>query len=142
MTVNEFAPKNENTKERILALLKTSKDTDGRIDIGEFRRKNPSEYALLNHYFGSVTAAVDMVQGVKVARTQRRVTLRDSLAYERLVQLREDNTLDDIAKERGVTRMAINQLFHALEASVKEAEAESIAEAEAESKSTPTSEGN
>lgn len=118
--------KSEGKREQIVALLKASKDESGRIDIGKFRRDHPNEYALLNHYFGSVAAAVDHVAGVKIARTQRTATLRDILASQYLDILREDNTYDDIAKNYGVTRAAVCQLAKSLRASVDEAGARPV----------------
>jgi hypothetical protein len=102
------------TKERIVLLLIKSMDENKCIDIGKFRKEHSSEYALLNHYFGSVDEAVNVVGGVKITTTQTKVKLRDRLAYDMITFLRKDNSLEQIAKKYHVTRSGINQLYHHL----------------------------
>lgn len=110
-------------KKQLHDLMKKYVDNNNCINISKFRQDNPSEYALLPHYFGSVNQAIEEYGWVKVIKTKgkegNRVTLRNQLAYDMLKQMRKNKTLEDIAQTYGVTRPAINQLFKALEASMK-----------------------
>ncbi|MFW6242997.1 MAG: hypothetical protein ACOC2W_02465 [bacterium] len=112
-------------KEQLTKLMK--KYVEGnRIDIVSFRKDNPSEYSLLSHYFGSVSDAISKNGWVKVSKRKKngKVTLRDTLAFEMLKKLKEDDhkTYEEIAQDKGVTRPAVSQLYQALKAEIEENE--------------------
>jgi len=105
---------------QLVELMKKYVDEQGSIDITKFRLENPTEYALLPHYFGGVNSAVEQCGWVKVVKTKcqqgTRARLRDQLAYYALRELRKKHTLDQIGEQfGGVTRAAVNQLYKVLE---------------------------
>lgn len=111
-------------KKQLEMLMKKYVDKNNCIDIAKFRQDNPNDYALLSHYFGSVNQAIENNGWVKVQKTSsktgKKVTLRNQLAYEAIKNMRKDSTLEQIATKYGVTRAAINQLFHALESTIED----------------------
>jgi coproporphyrinogen III oxidase-like Fe-S oxidoreductase len=95
------------------------------IDISKFRKENPKIYALLPHYYGSVSEAIEENGWVKVGRREGQTpTLKNQLAYEMLKELREKQgvTLQKIAEKHGVSRAAINQLYQALKSTIENKE--------------------
>ncbi len=105
---------------QLIELMKKYVNDQGSIDITTFRLENPTEYALLPHYFGGVNSAIEQCGWVKVVRTKgkqgTRARLRDQLAYYALRELRKKHTLDQIGEQfGGVTRAAVNQLYKVLE---------------------------
>ena len=113
-------------KEMLEKLMKNYVDRNGCMDITKFRTDNPNEYALLPHYFGGVNQAIEQSGWIKMVKsktkTGNRVRLRDLLAYDRLTQLRQVETLQQTADRYGVTRPAINQLFKVLQAAIEQGE--------------------
>lgn len=107
----------------LVDLMKNYVNEQGSIDITKFRLENPTEYALLPHYFGGVNSAIDQCGWIKVVKTKgrqgSRATLRNQLAYDMIKDLRKKNTLEVIGNKYGVSRAAINQLFKALESEVQ-----------------------
>jgi hypothetical protein len=111
-------------KEMLKGLMKRYVDEHGCMDITKFRTENASEYALLPHYFGGIDKAIEQCGWVKKAlatnkKGNKKVKLRDQLAYDMLVELRKTKTLEQIAQRYGVTRPGINQLFKALTATIE-----------------------
>lgn len=111
-------------KLELLNIMSQYVDEGNCINISKFHNEHPKEYALLPHYFGSVTGAIAEGGWIKVSRPQHKggkgMILRDALAYEMLKLMRnggkiEKQTLEEIACKYDVTRPAINQLFKALE---------------------------
>lgn len=101
-------------------LMKKYVNEQGSIDITAFRLENPTEYALLPHYFGTINNAIEQNGWVKVVKTKGqqgpRARLRDQLALYALRELRKKHTLDQIGEKfGGVTRAAVGQLYKALE---------------------------
>ena len=106
--------KKEIKKEQLKSLMKETV-TNNIFDVNAFREKHSTEYATLPYYFGSVNSAIEQNGWIKSAKVKTKtVTLRNMLAYYALSNLREEKTLEEIAKEFGVTRTAVNQLFNAL----------------------------
>lgn len=117
--MSEEKTNSNKTKLRIIEVLRQSIDEKNCIDIGMFRKTHPNEYSLLNHYFGSVDKAIETVSAIKTSKTNQRVKLRDKLAYDRLIDLRRDNTLEMIAKQYDVSRPGVNQLLQTLKNTVE-----------------------
>jgi predicted XRE-type DNA-binding protein len=111
-------------KQQLVNLMSNYVDENNCIDISRFRTENPDEYALLPHYFGTVNNAVESNGWVKIIKTTgkegQRVTLRNQLAYDMLLELRKNETLEQIAQKYGVTRPAVNQLFKALKSTINQ----------------------
>lgn len=111
---------NTSKKQQIIDTIKQY--TENQIfDIATFRKENPKLYASLPYYFGGVNSLLEELGLVKVQKSQQKnkVTLRNRLAYDMLVELRKDNTLEQIANKYDVSRASINQLYQALELSIK-----------------------
>lgn len=94
---------------------------NGVVNISEFRKENPKLYAALPYYFGGINSLLDELGLVKVQKSQQKnkVTLRNRLAYDMLVELRKNYTLEQIANKYDVSRALINQLYQALDLSIK-----------------------
>lgn len=94
---------------------------NGVFDVSEFRKVNPKLYAALPYYFGGINSLLDQLGLVKVQKSQQKnkVTLRNRLAYDMLVELRKTQTLEQIANKYDVSRALINQLYQALDLSIK-----------------------
>ena len=109
-----------NKKQQIIDVIMKYTE-NGIFDITEFRKNNPKLYAALPYYFGGVNSLLEELDLVKVQKSQQknRVTLRNRLAYDMLVELRKSNTLEQIATKYDVSRASINQLYQALELSIK-----------------------
>ena len=107
-------------KTQLIELMKNYVNEQGSIDITNFRLENPTEYALLPHYFGTINNAIEQNNWIKVVKTNGqtgpRTRLRDQLAFYALKELRKKNTLDQIGERFGnVSRAAVGQLYKALE---------------------------
>lgn len=109
-------------KEQLQELMKQYVDSNNCIDISEFRKNHPNEYALLPHYFGGINEAIEQNGWINISKTNNKkgetVTLRNQLAYHMLKNLRKEKTLQQIADEFHCSRPAINQLYHALDAQI------------------------
>jgi DNA-binding transcriptional ArsR family regulator len=102
-------------------LMKKYVSEQGMIDITSFRVENPTEYALLPHYFGTVNNAIESNGWVKVVKTKGvqapRMNLRDQLALYALSELRKKETFEQIGEKfGGVSRAAVSQLYKVLAA--------------------------
>lgn len=91
------------------------------LDITTFRLENPKLYTSIPYYFGTVTKMLDELGLIKIQKTagKNNLTFRNRLAYDRISELRKDHTLEEIANMYGVTRALVNQLFQALDVSIK-----------------------
>lgn len=109
-----------NKKQEIIDLVKEY-TTDNIFDITRFRKDHPKLYSSISYYFGSINSLLEELQVVKIQKAQQsnRVTLRNRLAYEMLVELRKTHTYESIAQKYNVSRSSISQLFQALELSIK-----------------------
>lgn len=94
---------------------------NGVLDVSKFRKANPKTYAALPYYFGGINSLIDQLGLIKVQKSQQKnkVTLRNRLAYDMIVELRKTNTLEQIANKYDVSRALINQLYQALDLSIK-----------------------
>jgi hypothetical protein len=111
----------ENTllrKEQIVQLVRSCINSDGIIDMGEFRRNYKKEYSLINHYFGSVSNLLNLARATKTVQVNNdkgNITLRNQLALDMIENLRDSGySFEDIAKTYNVTRTAVNNLYHML----------------------------
>ena len=103
-----------NKKENLKSLMK-SFVSNNIFDVNSFREKYPTEYAMLPYYFGSINSAIEQNGWIKTSKIKTKsVTLRNQLAYKALLELRKDNTFEEIAKQYGVSKAAVSQLFSAL----------------------------
>ena len=99
-------------------ILKNS--NNGKINLTEFRKNFPSEYANIAYYFGNINSMLSELNLIKITKhNNERVILRDKLAFEMLKQLRKNYTLEEIGKMYGVTKPLINQLFNNLEIKIR-----------------------
>lgn len=102
-------------------------DSNNCIDITAFRKENPSEYALLPHYFGGVNQAIEEFGWIKIQKNKTesgsKVTLKNRLAYEAIKEMKKNHTFEEIGNMMGVSRMAVSQLYRVLEAEIKKEEA-------------------
>ena len=110
-----------NNKKTEIANAITKYVSDGIFDISKFRTENPKLYAKIQYHFGGVDNVLDELGLVRVQKSKQknRITFRNMLAYDRLKELREKYTLEEIGKIYGVTRASVNQLYQALEIAVK-----------------------
>lgn len=117
---NKVTKREMNTKMRkaqILKTLKASMDKDNVIDMGVYRKHYQEEYSLINHYFGSVDAALDLIGGIKKIRIEKDngLSLRNRLALDMIDTLRDSGfSFDDIAEKYQVSKTAVNNLYHQL----------------------------
>lgn len=109
----------ENKKQKIIESVNEFVK-NGVIDMTKFRNDYPSIYATLPYYFGGVNKMLDELGLVKIQRSpqKNKMTLRNRLAYDMLVELRKTNTLEQIAARYDVSRALVNQLHKALESSI------------------------
>jgi hypothetical protein len=98
--------------------------TNGIFDITKFREENSKIYATIPYYFGSIDKMLTEFDLIKVQKTKNKVTIRNRLAYDHLKELRKKYTLEQIAKQYGVSRALINQQYQALELTIKVEEIE------------------
>lgn len=110
--------KKDDKKEELVKLMSQYVDEDKCFDVTQFRQDHSSEYSLLPHYFGGVNKAIDELGWVKVIKRTGKngetATFKDVLAYKMLEQLRDEYTLDEIAKQFGVTKSLVRQLHLSL----------------------------
>ena len=97
------------------------------FNISEFRKDNASDYAKIAYYFGSINNMLKELKLIKInSSSTNKMTLRDSLAYDLLVILKNHYTLEEIAEKYGVTKALVNQLSQSLEISVRTAEVKKL----------------
>lgn len=132
----------EQQRREILDLMSKYKDVHGNVDMTEFREKEHSAYSRIPYYFKTVEGALQALNSIgddsesKIAAKgspTNKLTLRNALAYDHLVELRKNHTLEEIGKMYGnVSRAYVRQLMESLEMSVgarrKEASEEEKAE--------------
>ena len=111
---------NNNKKDEIINIVMQYVD-DGVLNITKFRKERPKTYAALPYYFGGINSLVEQLGLVKVQKSQQKnkVTLRNHLAYDMLIELRKTNTLEQIAAKYNVSRALVNQLYQALDLAIK-----------------------
>lgn len=111
-------------KQEILDLMSQYRDEHGNVDMTKFREEQSSAYARIPYYFKTVEGAlqalnVGLTGEVAKGSPTNKLTLRNSLAYDRLVELRKTHTLEEIGNMYGgVSRAHVRQLFESLEMSV------------------------
>ena len=99
-------------------ILKNS--NNGKINLTEFRKNFPSEYASIAYYFGNINSMLSELNLTKITKhNNERVIFRDKLAFEMLKQLRKNYTLEEIGKMYNVTKPLVNQLFNSLEIKIR-----------------------
>ncbi|MNB73737.1 hypothetical protein D3C81_496950 [compost metagenome] len=121
----EKAERHQVKKQAIIDLLSQYKDSSGNIDMTRFREEQSSAYTRIPYYFGSVENALQQFHLVATGNSvgkgspTNRLTLRNELAYDMLVELRKNHTLEEIGSMYGgVSRAHVNQLFQSLDMSV------------------------
>ena len=111
----------ENNKKELIIQTIKKYSQDGVLDVSSFRNNEPKLYASIPYYFGSVDK---MLKDLNLTKLQNgaysnKMTLRNKLAYEYLVKLRKNYTLEEIADKYNVSRALINQQYQALEIMAK-----------------------
>ncbi len=106
-------------KEELLKSLREFSKEDNSINISEFRKQCKNEYFLLSHYFGNVDNAVSEAGLIKINKRNKELSLRDKLALEALMILRESYTLEQIGIKFGVTKVTIGKLYKVLDSQSK-----------------------
>lgn len=97
------------------------------FNISEFRKNNASDYAKIAYYFGSINNMLNELKLIKISSSStNKMTLRDSLAYDLLVILKNHYTLEEIAEKYGVTKALVNQLYQSLEINVRMTEVKKL----------------
>jgi len=120
--------KREQKKQEIIEEMMKFKDEYGNIDLTRLRKENDKLYNRISYYFKGMDNAL-MAAGATgkggsnssepaTGAPVNRKTLRNELAYDMLVQLREKHTLEDIAQRYGCSRAHVNQLFQSLSKTV------------------------
>ncbi|MNV54170.1 hypothetical protein D3C71_1463440 [compost metagenome] len=119
------AERHHTKKHEIIGLLSQYRDENGNVDMTKFREDQSSAYTRIPYYFGSVENALQQLHLVASGNSigkgspTNRLTLRNELAYDRLVDLRKNHTLEEIGTMYGgVSRAHVNQLFQSLDISV------------------------
>lgn len=139
MTAEERNMKREKKKQEIIGIMLKYKDEFGNIDLSRLRKEDSKTYNKITYYFGSIDEALaesgfqSSKDGSQVANGAplNRKTLRNELAYDMLVQLRKEHTLEEIAQKYDCTRAHVNQLLQSLRMSVgaiREVEDDNLAE--------------
>ena len=117
----------ELVKNEISQLVKPYIDEELRtINTKEFFTVYPYYKNKITYYFGGFAEFYDYIDArpefnyvkkIKEANSRRNVrSIRDSLAMERLQQLRQEGeTLESIGNRYGVTKQAVNQLINMLD---------------------------
>ena len=112
---------------KIAHLLNTYNPELSLFYISEFRKDNASDYAKIAYYFGSINNMLKELKLIKInSSSTNKMTLRDSLAYDLLVILKNHYTLEEIAEKYGVTKALVNQLSQSLEISVRTTEVKKL----------------
>jgi hypothetical protein len=119
--MSEKEIRHQRKKEEIIAVMENFKDANGNIDLTKLRNEKKNVYNQISYYFGSidealVEAGLEAINSKDAAKGAplNRKTLRNALAYDMLVKLRDEYTLEEIGKRYGVSRAHINQLFQSL----------------------------
>lgn len=114
--------KKEAKRLEIIKEMKKYSDNNGNIDLTRLRKENNKVYSKISYYFGSIDEAL-IECGLNAAYKSKneasgaplsRKTLRNALAYDMLVDLREKHTLEEIGNKYGCSRAYINQLYQSL----------------------------
>ena len=93
---------------------------NGKINLTEFRKNFPSEYASIAYYFGNINSMLSEINITKITKhNNERVIRRDKLAFEMWKRLRKNYTLEEIGKMYNVTKPLVNQLFNSLEIKIR-----------------------
>ena len=114
----------EEGRECTLKRMKECMDEDGVLDITAFRNMYKTEYNSLSRCFGSVDNAVKAAGAIKVTSQKKTASLCQKLAYNMIKESTKTKNIAELAREYGVTRAALNQLYKHLEKMVMRAQAE------------------
>lgn len=103
---------------------------DGKLNLTELRQQNKSLYVRICAVFENIDDFKRAVEPIvcfynrrkqpEVERSDKHLpavdiaSLRNELAFQKLIELRETNTLEQIASKYGVTRQAVHQLHNVL----------------------------
>lgn len=110
-------------KKQNLANLIIDNSNNGEIDLSQFRKNYPSEYATISYYFGNINSMLEELKLTKITKfNNKNAILRDKLAYSMLILLRKNYTLQEISEMYGVTKPLINQLMNSLDVKLKSEE--------------------
>ena len=111
-------------KKELTKLMSKYVNKEGSMDISAFRVDNPSKYALLAHYWGSINEAIEsngwkkldhIMSAKRGYRDKRRLSLKDQLALYAMNELRKEKTYQAIGDMfSGFSRAAVRQLHMAL----------------------------
>jgi hypothetical protein len=117
----------ENKKQKIVDLARTYIREDGILDMSSFRKEQPSAYSRINYYFNGVSGLIEQINPVKVKEKEKvkrasgrgcpinAQSVRNELAFDMLLLLRENYTLEEIGKMYGVSRAHIHQLLQVMD---------------------------
>jgi hypothetical protein len=117
----------DNKKQKIVDLAKRYIKQDGTLDMSNFRKEQPSSYSRLNYYFNGVSGLIEQINPnkdivkEKVKRASGRgcpinaQSVRNELAFDMLLLLRENHTLEEIGKMYNVSRAHIHQLLQVMD---------------------------
>lgn len=112
-----------NNKKQNLANLIINNSNNGEINLSQFRKNYPSEYATISYYFGNINSILEELKLTKITKfNNKNAILRDKLAYSMLVLLRKNYTLQEISEMYGVTKPLVNQLMNSLNVKLKSEE--------------------
>lgn len=104
----------EEGKARAIKYLKECMDENGTLNITKFRNMHRAEYSKLATYFGSVDNAIAEIGAIKITNQKTTPTLAQRLAYDYIKQETETRSVADMARQYGVSKPALNQLYHTL----------------------------
>jgi hypothetical protein len=112
-------------KQKIIELAKKYIAKNGTMDMSTFRKEQPSAYSRLNYYFNGVSGLLKQISPtVEVEKTKKASgrgcpinaqSVRNELAFDMLLLLREKHTLEEIGKMYGVSRAHIHQLLQVMD---------------------------
>jgi hypothetical protein len=115
----------ETKKQNILMVAKKYISKDGKANMGEFRKEHPNLYSLLNYYFGGVNGLISELENAKPDESHKKSSgrgcplngqsVRNELAFDMLLLLRKNHTLNEIGEMYGVSRAHIHQLLQTMD---------------------------
>lgn len=105
----------EEGKRRALEYLKQCIDTNGTLNITNFRNLHRAEYGKLASYFGSVDNAVAEAGAIKITTQKNTPTVMQRLAYDYICEQIKTKSIAELARKYNVSRATLNQLFKRLQ---------------------------
>ncbi len=135
LAINRYMKKNKEAvkhnkmfdlkKKEIIDLAKRYIAHDGKINMSAFRKEQPSAYSKLNYYFNGVSGLIKQINPNSAEEKRKKATgrgcpinaqsVRNELALDMLLLLRENYTLEEIGKMYGVSRAHIHQLLQVMD---------------------------